>query len=417
MNLKGRIPVEPLDDERLTRIERRIVAGAADAASVAPPLRAPRWGVALAATAMVVAIGAGFAGWQLRGGAPSTPTTIVTAEPVRVDTTGERALLDIGDARIESDPHTAFTVTRPDGGVLVTMTRGKVELSVDKRTGRAPLVVAAGDTRVIVVGTRFSVDYGDGTNGVEVRVTEGVVRVERHQHEVRVAAGQAWTTKRGVLALAELPEGRTTVAVAGEGATIDAEPDGAAAQIEIETDAPDVLRDRTGKVPDARIPTTGTHHAQATKPTGPEITRRQLAGGGSGASAPRSAALDLRKAVLAQPVLPPLDLGLRPEESISRYRQIVVEKTGDEASLAFYSIAVLQHQKLGRNGDALRTLDAYVRRFVGGREYKAALWLRVRILCLRGVDDRCRQAAYTYLHQANETPAAKVAEALTLSPR
>jgi hypothetical protein len=73
--------------------------------------------------------------------------------------------------------------------------------------------------------------------------------------------------------------------------------------------------------------------------------------------------------------------------------------------------------KLGRNGDALQTLDAYVRRFVGGKEYKAALWLRVRILCVKTVDDRCRQAAYTYLHQATDTPAARVAEALTLAPR
>ena len=61
------------------------------------------------------------------------------------------------------------------------------------------------------------------------------------------------------------------------------------------------------------------------------------------------------------------------------------------------------------------TLDAYVRRFPGGKEYRAALWLRVRILCLDKIDDRCRAAAYTYLHEAPDTPAARVAELLTQS--
>jgi hypothetical protein len=426
--LKGRIPVEPLDDERLTNIERRIVAGAADAAASAAPVRAPRFGFAMAcALAAVVAIGAGFAGWQLRGDGSKT---VVAAEPVRVNTTGERSLLDIGDARIESDLLTDFTVTRPDGGVLVTMKRGKVELQVDKRGKRGPLVVAAGDTRVIVVGTRFSVDYGDGTGGVDVRVTEGVVKVERHQQEMRVAAGQAWTTKRGVLALAALPEKGTQVAIAKQpGAT---EPktgdDGATIapagthddKIEIDTNAPDVLRDRKSTVPNTKIPTTGTPHTTTSGKTGPDVRRDQLGKSGGSSQGAGSAAMDLRTQVLQQAVLPPLDLGVKPEESIAKYRQIVNTQTGEDAAMAHYSIAAQQALKLGRTGDALQTLDQYMRRFAGTQyktTYHAAMWLRVRVLCTKTVDDRCRQAAYTYMHQASGTPAAKVAEALTLSPR
>jgi hypothetical protein len=408
--LKGRIPVEPLDDERMTNIERRIVTGAADAAArgANAPMRAPRFGLAMAvALTVVVAIGAGFAGWQLRGG--GEPSEVIAAEPVRVNTTGERALLDIGDARIESDLQTDFTVTRPDGGVLITMKRGKVELSVDKRGTRAPLVVAAGDTRVTVVGTRFSVDFGDGTNGVDVRVTEGVVKVERHQQEVRVAAGQAWTTKRGVIALAELPVATqvATGATIGDNTT-------RADDIEIDTSTPDVLRDRTTTVPNAKLPPV-TNGSSARKVGGPEV--RRDAGSGSGTA---SAAMDLKTLVRSQAVLPPLDLGLSPAESIAPYRKITVEEKGEKAALAMYSIAAQQHLKLGRNGDALSTLDQYVRRFAGTQykeTYHAALWLRVRILCAKTVDDRCRQAAYTFMHQASGTPAAKVAEALTLSPR
>src|SRR5688572_3022518 len=106
--LKGRIPVEPLDDERLTNIERRIVMGAADAAAV-PHTHAPRFGLAMAfALAIVVGVGAGFAGWQLRGDGSQTVTEVVAAEPVKVHTTTEQSTLDIGDARITSDPATEF---------------------------------------------------------------------------------------------------------------------------------------------------------------------------------------------------------------------------------------------------------------------------------------------------------------------
>jgi FecR protein len=422
--LKGRIPVEPLDDERLTNIERRIVTGAADAAARGRDVRAPRFGFAMAiALTVVVAIGAGFAGWKLRGGGTTAP--VATAEPVRVDTSSERTVLDIGDARIESDPHTDFTITRPDGGVLVTMKRGKVELQVDKRGDRAPLVVAAGDTRVTVVGTQFSVDYGDGTGPVEVRVTEGIVKVERLQQEVRLAAGQAWTTKLGAVAIAALPSmklasaggtnpGATNPDTTNPGATIGAPDPRVDDKIEIDTSTPDVLRERQANVPDAKLPQVQPVKKQPIG--GPEITRQPRDEG----SASTSATVDLRKQIFQQPVLPPKDLGLRPEETMAQYNKIAYTERGREAALALYSIAYQQAMKLGRTADALQTIDAYTRRF-SGTEYKdtyqAALWLRVRISCAKTFDDACRQAAYTHMHQATGTPAAKVSELLTLAPR
>ena len=75
MKLVGRIPVEPLDDERMTNIERRIVAGAADAAARGE-VRA-RWSPMLAAAAVVVVVlGAGAIGWKLHG-------EPAAAEPIR----------------------------------------------------------------------------------------------------------------------------------------------------------------------------------------------------------------------------------------------------------------------------------------------------------------------------------------------
>jgi len=131
---------------------------------------------------------------------------------------------------------------------------------------------------------------------------------------------------------------------------------------------------------------------------------------------PSDPRVDLRTAIRAQHVDPALDLAEPdPASAVARYYDIAAHKSGEEASQAFYSIAVVRHEKLARNADALQTLDAYVRRFPGGKEYRAVLWLRVRILCLDKIDDRCRAAAYTYLHEAADGPAAHVAELLTLS--
>ncbi|MBA3454134.1 MAG: FecR domain-containing protein [Deltaproteobacteria bacterium] len=436
MKLVGRIPVEPLDDERMTNIERRIVAGAADAA--VRPAQAPRRHVGFAMAALAALI-TGVIGWQLGGG--TEPATVAgDSLPIKINTEAERATLDIGDAVIQSDPDTAFVVTRPAGGVLVAMTRGKVELEVGKRGDRAALVVRAGDTDVIVVGTHFSVDYGDGTGEVDVRVTEGVVKVVRQQQEVRVAAGQAWQSRRGRLALADVggPDGPRAATQAGtelraprpqpadttDGAT---DPTGPVAAIapantqrgsgfEIDmTTAPDLLHGRTSQVPDGRVPSgarTGSGSSNG-------------ATSGSGAMGPRTVTedpkdpmRDIKKLIRGQHVEPALDVGKIAAQAIGEYHTIIREQDGEAESRAFYSIAVTQHLQLGRNADALNTLDGYFRRFAQGKrysDYQPALWLRVRVLCLQKIDDRCRAAAYRYSHEVSGTPAAAIAERITLT--
>ena len=413
MKLSGRIVVEPLDEERLTNIERRVVSGAVDAAA-RPGLRAPRRisGRVLAVAAVVTA---GLAGWALH-----VPPPAVVAEPAAIGVdTSARAVLDIGDARIASEPNSRFAVTRPAGGVLVAMTRGKLELEVGKRAGRPPLIVRAGDTEVVVVGTRFKVAYDQapGTGDVEVRVTEGVVRVLHQQQETRVGAGNAWRTQGGLFAIASgEASGRSDVPLAAAGTRAGAPHAAGAASgetvptrtaIAIPTGpAPTVLHDRRAAVPDARA-TTPAGRAPQVRATSP--------------AAPRAAPLidprsELRDAIRREAIEPALDLGESDAASaVTRYYDIAAHQSGEAASQAFYSIAVVRHLRLGRSVEALQTLDAYVRRFPGGKEYRAALWLRVRILCLDKLDDRCRAAAYTFVHQAPDAPAARVAERITLS--
>ncbi|MEO8707023.1 MAG: FecR domain-containing protein, partial [Kofleriaceae bacterium] len=385
VKLVGRIPVEPLDDERLTNIERRIVAGAADAAVARAP-RESRLHFALGFAALaVVVLGAGVVGWKLH----TTDAPVVAEAPLRIDTDREhRSTIDIGDARITSSVATAFAVTRPDGGVLVVMTRGKVELEVGKRGDRAPLLVRAGDTDVVVVGTRFSVDYGDGKGDVEVRVTEGVVRVVRHQRELRVAAGQMWQTDRGLLALAE-PAPQTD-------------------PIEIDMSTPPnvALHDRVAKVPDARgsgAPSDRT----ITHPAAGSAVPRTL-------DNPNDPNVDLKALIRSQPVLPPMDVATPdPAGAIAKYQEIMIKQKGPDEAYAFYSMAAVQYLKLGRNQDALFMLDRFEKRAATSEYLVPALWLRVRIRCLQSIDDACRTAATAYLDRAQTGKSRDLAERIT----
>nr|MBA2539909.1 FecR domain-containing protein [Deltaproteobacteria bacterium] len=377
-----------------------IVAGAGDAMAKAAP-RESRWPVVGFALATVVLIaGAGLVGWRLRGGG-ETPV-VAEAAPLTVNNDGTATTLDIGDARIASDPLTRYTVTRPGTGVLISMMRGKVGLEVGKRGNRDPLIVHAGDTDVIVVGTQFTVDY-DGTGEVDVRVTEGVVKVVRAQKETRIAAGEAWQTTRGKIALAEAGPSR--------GHTIAAVDHTADVVIPVVPGKEIGLHDRTSRVPESRIPTTGIASGSGEKHIGtPEITRLPVAPQGTPTAQLQQDTLTRLKAL---PVLPAIAVNATDAtRAISILREQSL-KTGPGASAAFYSIAVHQHLKLGRDSDAESTLDAYVRRFRGGAEYKAALWLRVRIKCLRRVDDNCRQAAFTYAHEDPGTPAGELAGTLS----
>lgn len=429
MKLGGRVHVEPLDDERMTNIERRIVAGAADAAARPRGFRAPRW-LGFAAVA-VAAVAAGALGWKLRGGQAAPDAPVVDEAPLQVATQANQSTLSIGDATITSDPATAFVVTRPEGGVLVDLARGKVELEVKKRGNRPPLVVRAGDTDVIVVGTHFSVDYGDGTGDVDVRVTEGVVKVVRHREEVRVAANQAWATRRGVIVLADAGAGtkagasvtggggdaRGPVIASGErGATIGSN----GIEIDMGKD-PDILHGRTAAVPDGRTPSANRPNPGA----GSAATKPDVAVRGDGPVAPgTSGVIDIRAVIESQPLDPPMPVDETADRSAaSQYSEIMrsQEKKGEEESRAYYGLAYTQAFRLGRTDEALKTIEAYKRRFTQGRVYPERLsiaWLELRITCKRGLGAECRQAAEAYLRVApgDDNPKRHAAELLTLRP-
>lgn len=189
--------VEPLSDLAWARIERDLFAVLDDApAAEATPAPAP---VAarprVRARRLMLAAGAALLGAAaalllfvgLRGDAVPE-ASIRTARVV----TGEApSHYTVGDAELEVAPQSAiFIDTDARRGVRVILERGRVDFAVAPRQGRAPLSVLAGDVRVEVAGTVFSVTrVGDGAR-VEVR--EGQVRVLSGGRIAVVEAGEAW---------------------------------------------------------------------------------------------------------------------------------------------------------------------------------------------------------------------------------
>ena len=128
--------------------------------------------------------------------------------------------------------------------------------------------------------------------------------------------------------------------------------------------------------------------------------------------------VDLKTAVRAQPIEldPRIDGPGDAAAEVKRLKPIAYDpkKYGAEASAALYKIAVLLYKPLHQDGEALRTVEFYERRFGNrGKESAAAFWLRVRILCARSIDEECRKAAYTYQHEIPNGAATGVAIRIT----
>ena len=89
---------------------------------------------------------------------------------------------------------------------------------------------------------------------------------------------------------------------------------------------------------------------------------------------------------------PNIDGHVDAASEIAKLKKVAYSPTtlGPEASQALYQIAVLLYRPLGQDAEALRTLDVYTRRFNGGKELHAAMWLRVRIECSHAFDESCR---------------------------
>lgn len=200
-----------LDGEEALASNRRVVQGA----EALPAERALRWRPAVAfviAGAAAAAIG-GLVFHSM------SPGVSMTAAPSRITTAGSESHVTLGEAALDVGPNSAVLVSGDDEhGILVILDKGRVDCAVAPRKGRPPFVVTAGDVRVVVVGTRFTVTHPDGSTRVDVR--EGVVEVTSHGETASVHAGETWPSSAAAPAksAAELPttDGQEAVPAASE---------------------------------------------------------------------------------------------------------------------------------------------------------------------------------------------------------
>jgi hypothetical protein len=127
--------------------------------------------------------------------AQTAPTAIAApAAPrheARIVSTDAPTETTLGEAVITLAAHSDVAVAGSDAdGWLVRLDAGQVDCEVAPRRGRPPFVVQAGEAKVSVVGTRFTVTR-EGS-AARVSVSEGQVQVDSGSAHVLLGPGDSW---------------------------------------------------------------------------------------------------------------------------------------------------------------------------------------------------------------------------------
>jgi hypothetical protein len=162
------VDVETFTEPRWARVERDVFAVLDD-----PPepkrARLPPRALVFAALASV----AGIVVFLVAHGL-SRPASM--GDPVRLATRESASRFSIGESSIEAAADTLVLVRGDDErGIDVVVDHGRIDCEVAPRHGRPPFVVDAGEVRVRVVGTAFSVTHDAKSTSVEV--SHGLVEV------------------------------------------------------------------------------------------------------------------------------------------------------------------------------------------------------------------------------------------------
>jgi transmembrane sensor len=178
-----RPPLPPLSDSALHRVERGVFEALDARPLEAGPARAPRWRFVALAVTSAAAAGAIFVVRDGRRG------EALPARAAQISTTTSGSHIAIAGATLDVAPQSAVSFGGGrDGALVVALERGTVTCEVAPRTNRAPFIVEAGETRVTVIGTRFSV-HREGAHAT-VSVEHGLVEVADTNMTELVHAGE-----------------------------------------------------------------------------------------------------------------------------------------------------------------------------------------------------------------------------------
>ncbi|MET0414213.1 MAG: FecR domain-containing protein [Polyangiaceae bacterium] len=100
--------------------------------------------------------------------------------------------LRVGDSELTLARASELRVSGNErAGWFLALEQGKLECNVRPRATRPPFIVIAGETRVSVIGTRFSVTQGE--RGTQVAVDEGKVLVDYRGQMTELVPGETWS--------------------------------------------------------------------------------------------------------------------------------------------------------------------------------------------------------------------------------
>jgi hypothetical protein len=186
-NMRVRVEVEPLSDARVAKVRQQVFARIEAESRARPTLLLERGRRGPSAVALLSFAAAAVVA------ALVTRAWIGRAMPdnLRLATTESASQFTIGESALDVAPRSALLVRGDDPhGIDVVLDRGAVTCEVAPRRGRPPFVVDAGEVRVRVVGTRFTVvREGDGA---KVSVDHGVVEVTSRGATVVLHDGERW---------------------------------------------------------------------------------------------------------------------------------------------------------------------------------------------------------------------------------
>lgn len=216
MNARAKAPVEPLSRAAWDRVESGLFARVAQGehrlfVPAEPRLaRSPLWWAVAVAAAAAAVIGLNSLPSSLAEPPAAAPPLAVRVEPppaTHIATTDAPTRTTIGEATLTLGAHSEMRLSGSDAqGWLVLLDRGAVDCEVAPRHGRPPFVVQAGETRVTVVGTRFSVRRDGSEQQVQVR--EGHVHVQSGVADLMLGPGETWPNEPPTISSDSLPEVR-----------------------------------------------------------------------------------------------------------------------------------------------------------------------------------------------------------------
>lgn len=334
---------------RRERVEKKLFAqlAAVELAervdAVLPPPRKSRMPYVMGVAALAAAVLA-LVLFMRRDEAPvrevATPSRVVT--PV-----GGESRFFVGDAVIDAKSDTSVEVQHgEDGAITLVLDRGAVDCDVEPRHGRPPFRVIAGDVKVEVVGTRFTVTR---TPGPRVDVARGKVKVTSQAGTTLVEAGESWPT-----------------------VTADVRP---------ETDEPVVDEEKDDET---------VAPAPVAQPKPAPVKQKPVA-------APQT---DEELAQASYRVAQKYETS-DPAKAAQLYRAIATDKKTNAtlAATALVSLAQVQLDGLREPAAALATIDEHIKRFPKATSAEEALWVRYLALRALGKRDEARGAAADYLRQ------------------